>query len=394
LQQLRQLVLRPGHDRRARDGHPWVFSNELATIDPGLAPGDAAAIHTAKGEFLGTAYFNPHSLITARVLSREREDIDRVEFFRNRLDRALAYRRRLYGRLDGLRLVFGEGDELPGLVVDRYGDVLAVQFLTLGIERRRELILAALQEALAPAAVIARNDVAVRELEGLEQRVELLAGRIPEPVIYREGDLEFRVDLTGGQKTGAFLDQKENHRTLAGRVESARVLDLFCYAGGWSLHAARFGAASVTGIDISAAAVALAEDNARRNGLERQCRFQQGDVFDRLRELGRAGDRFDLVILDPPAFIKSRKKLEEGLRGYLTVNRRALELVAPGGYLVTCSCSHHLDPETFLGMVRQAARQARRSVRLLELRGQAFDHPVLLSCPETAYLKCAVLQLS
>ncbi len=390
---MKRLVLRPGHDRRARDGHPWIFSNEIGSIDPGLVPGEAAALHTSRGEFLGTVYFNPHSLIAARILSRDPEDIDSVDFFRRRLERALAYRRRLYGGLDGLRLVYGEGDELPGLVVDCYGGVLSVQFLTLGIDRRRDLVLAALQETLAPAAVVARNDVAVRELEGLEQKVELLAGRLPDPVVYREGDLEFRVDLTGGQKTGAFLDQKENHRILAGRVTGGKVLDLFCYAGGWSLHAARFGAAAVTGIDASAAAVALAQDNACRNGLEGSCRFVQADAFEYLRDAGRSGERFDLVVLDPPAFVKSRKKLEEGVRGYLTVNRRALELVAPGGYLVTCSCSHHLDAETFLGMLRQAARQARRSVRLMELRGQAFDHPVLLACPETAYLKCALLQV-
>ncbi len=387
---MNQLLLRPGRERRVRDGHPWVFSNEIADLPADLPPGTAVEIRTASHAYLGSGYFNPHSLIAARILSRSGEEIDRPEFYLRRIERATAHRRRLYGRLDGVRLVHGEADGLPGLIIDAYGEVLSVQFLTWGIDCRRALILQVLEELFQPRAIVARNDVAVRELEGLEQRVELLAGQLPEPVLFREGDLTFRADLLGGQKTGAFLDQKENHQALRGRVEGGRVLDLFCYAGGWSLHAASFGAASVTGVDISAAAVALAAENARRNGLEGTCRFERGDVFERLRQPG-AG--YDTVILDPPAFVKSRKKLPEAIRGYLTVNRRAMEQVLPGGHLVTCSCSHHLDRETFLGLLRQAARQAGREARLLEVRGQALDHPVLLSCPETEYLKCVILQL-
>jgi 23S rRNA (cytosine1962-C5)-methyltransferase len=388
-----RLLLRPGHDRRLRAGHPWIFSNEIERIDGIPSDGDAVLVFSARGDCLGTAYYNPHSLIAGRLLSRRPEAIDTVEFFRERLAAAIAYRRRLYGELATLRLVHGEGDGLPGLVVDRYGEVLSIQLLTLGMDRRRAPILQALRELLAPAAIVARNDVAVRELEGLPQQVELLYGELPPEVLIDEHGLRFRVDVTGGQKTGHFLDQKENHLALRGRVAGERVLDLFCYSGSWSLHAAHFGAREVIGVDISAGALALAEENARRNELQATCSFVRADGFDLLRDWSRSGERFGTVVLDPPAFVKSKKKLAEAIRGYLTINRRAMELVAPGGTLFTCSCSHHLQREDFLDLLRQAAAQAGRHARLLELRGQAFDHPVLLACPETDYLKCAVLQL-
>jgi 23S rRNA (cytosine1962-C5)-methyltransferase len=388
-----RLLLRPGHDRRLRAGHPWIFSNEIERIDGIPSDGDAVLVFSARGDCLGTAYYNPHSLIAGRLLSRRPEAIDTVEFFRERLAAAIAYRRRLYGELATLRLVHGEGDGLPGLVVDRYGEVLSIQLLTLGMDRRRAPILQALRELLAPAAIVARNDVAVRELEGLPQQVELLYGELPPEVLIDEHGLRFRVDVTGGQKTGHFLDQKENHLALRGRVAGERVLDLFCYSGSWSLHAAHFGAREVIGVDISAGAIALAEENARRNQLQATCSFVRADGFDLLRDWSRSGERFGTVVLDPPAFVKSKKKLAEAIRGYLTINRRAMELVAPGGALFTCSCSHHLQREDFLDLLRQAAVQAGRNARLLELRGQAFDHPVLLACPETDYLKCAVLQL-
>jgi len=388
-----RIVLRSGHDRRLRGGHPWIFSNEIDRIDGIPESGGAVLVFSARGDCLGTAYYNPHSLIAARLLSRRQENIDAVEFFRERLASALAYRRSLYGEADAVRLVYGEADGLPGLVVDRYGSVLSLQFLTLGMDRRRHLIVQALQELLAPVAVIARNDVAVRDLEGLPQQVELLHGEVPPQLLVSENGLRFRVDVGSGQKTGHFLDQKENHLALRGRVEGKRVLDLFCYSGSWSVHAASFGAREVIGVDISSGAVALAAENARLNGLESACSFLRADVFDLLRDWGRSAERFDTVVLDPPAFVKSKKKLPEAIRGYLTINRRAMELIAPGGYLFTCSCSHHLQREVFLDLLRQAAAQAGRNARLLELRGQAFDHPVLLACPETEYLKCAVLQL-
>jgi 23S rRNA (cytosine1962-C5)-methyltransferase len=384
-----RLTLRRGHDHRLRGGHPWVFSNEIAALDGPAEPGAAVEIIAADGQRLGTGYYNPHSLIAARLLTRRNESIDTSQYFIAALQKALEYRRRLRGDLEAMRLVHGESDALPGLVIDRYGDVLSVQLLTKGMDVRRELIVAALCELFAPRAIVARNDSAARELEGLPRGVELLHGEAPEPVVTAVNGLRLAVDVVGGQKTGLFLDQRENCRRLHGLVQGTEVLDLFCYAGAWSLHAASYGAAKVTGVDASAAAVRQAEANARLNGLADRCRFVAADVFDFLRE--QRGHRYGTVILDPPAFIKSRKHLAEGQKGYLTVNRRALEMVAPGGILVTCSCSHHLDRATFLALIAQAAHQARRNVRLVEMRGQASDHPVLPACPETDYLKCAFL---
>jgi 23S rRNA (cytosine1962-C5)-methyltransferase len=366
-----------------------VFSNEIASLDGPANPGAAVAVVAEDGQPIGTAYYNPHSLIAARLLSRRSETIDTPEFFLAALHKALAYRQRICGDLDTLRLVHGEGDGLPGLVVDRYRDILSVQLLTAGMDLRREAIMVALRALFSPRAIIGRNDSASRQLEGLPRSTEVLYGENPGAVTVMLNGLHMTADIMTGQKTGLFLDQRENCRRLEGLVQGMEVLDLFCYAGAWSLHAAHYGAGHVTGVDVSAAAVQQAEANARLNNLDGNCRFLAADVFDFLRE--QRGRRYGAVILDPPAFIKSRKHLEEGKKGYLTVNRRALEMVAPGGFLVSCSCSHHLDRATFLTLIAQAAHQSRRTVRLVEMRGQAADHPVLPACPETDYLKCAVL---
>lgn len=387
-----RITLNKGEDRRIKGGHPWVFSNEIREVRGEKVPGAAAEIFDAGGGFIGTGYYNPHSLIAARIISREREDIDTPEFFRERIARALALRRRLYPELATFRLVHGEGDFLPGLVVDKYGDWLSVQILTAGMEARREALVAALGELLAPKGIIARNDVAVRGLEGLEEKIEVLFGEIPESVDVEEHGLRFRVDLAGGQKTGHFLDQKENHLVLKGISEGKRVLDCFSYSGSWGVHAAAFGAAEATCVDISERAAALARENAAMNGLEGVVRVEVCDAFDRLRSLKFEGRRFDVVILDPPAFVKSKKALKEAEKGYLTINRRGMELLDEGGYLITCSCSYHMGREPFRDLLAQAARQAGRQMRVMEVRSQAPDHPVLLAVPETEYLKCFVLQ--
>lgn len=387
-----RLTLRNGHDRRLRSGHPWIFSNEIESIVGDTSPGVAVEVVSARGEYLGSGYYNPHSLIAARLLTRRREEIDAPDFLYRRIAQARDYRAALYGAdCNGIREVFGESDQLPGLVVDRYDDVLSVQLLTQGMERRRDRIVADLRELFQPRAIVLRNDVAVRQLEGLPLEVTIAAGTVPDTLTIREHGLAFAVDVVQGQKTGHFLDQKENHLALQGRVTGGRVLDLFCYAGSWAIHAARFGASEVIGIDISAAAVALSQDNAARNQAT-CCRFERADVFDRLRSLEQRHERFSAIVLDPPAFVKSRKHLDEAIKGYLTVNRRALSLLEPGGFLFTCSCSHHMNRELFLDTVRKAAQQSGRHVRLCEVRGQALDHPVLLNCPETDYLKCLVLQ--
>ena len=379
-------------DRRIRSGHPWIFSNEVASIEGAVDIGCSCRVLDFAGKLLGTGYLNPHSLIAVRLLSREAVDIDDISFYRNRINAALSYRKTLYPELETMRVVFGESDQLPGLVIDKYAGVLSLQLLTQGMEARRNQIVAAVQDIFKPTAIVARNDAGVRELEGLSRKVELLDGQIPDPLIITEHGRKFKIDIMGGQKTGTFLDQRENHLALQGRVHGRKVLDLFCYSGSWSIHAAGFGATQVVGVDISKSAIDLARHNAGLNQAEATCEFHAIDAFDLLKNYTAQGFRFGAIILDPPAFVKSRKKLQEAVRGYLTINRRALELLEPGGYLFTCSCSYHMGRELFLDTLRQAAAQANRSVRVVEVRGQAFDHPVLLNCPETDYLKCVILQ--
>ena len=387
-----RIRLKKGEERRIRDGHPWVFSNEIREIDGERQPGDSVEVYDAGGGFLGTGYYNPRSLIAVRLLSRQHEDIDSPDFFVERIRRARAYREFVCPGEDAMRVVFGEADFLPGLVVDKYGDWLSVQILTTGMEVRREAIVTALTELFRPKGIVGRNDVAVRSLEGLEEKVEILSGSIPETVEIAEHGIRFLVNLLGGQKTGHFLDQKSNHLLLKGLCEGKEVLDLFCYSGSWALHAAAFGARTVLGIDISEKAVALARRQAELNGVSDRAGFEAVDAFARLRSLKDEGRRFGVVVLDPPAFVKSRKMLNEAIKGYVTVNRRAMELLDDGGYLVTCSCSYHLGREQFRDLLVSASRQAGRPMRLVATGFPSPDHPVLLAVPETDYLKCVVLQ--
>jgi len=387
------IRLRKNEDRRIRNGHPWVFSNEIERIEGNREAGAAADLYDAGGALLGCGYYNPHSLIAFRLMSRKREDIDTVDFYEERIRGALAHRRALYPGLTTFRVVYGECDYLPGLVVDKYGDYLSLQILSAGMERRRNLLLEALQRIFSPAGIIARNDVAVRSLEGLEETVELLAGEVPELVEMEENGLRFLVNLRHGQKTGGFLDQKQNHLLLKDICNGRAVLDCFCYSGSWAVHAGHFGASSVLGLDISSQAVALASRNAALNGLSDRVTFEECDAFDRLRSLKYEGKQYGVVVMDPPAFVKNRRNIAEATKGYLTVNRRALELLEPGGYLITCSCSYHMGREPFRDMLAQAARLARCDVRLVATCSQAADHPVLLSFPESEYLKCFVLQV-
>jgi len=387
-----KIVLARGEDKRIRAGHQWIFSNEIREISGEKVPGEAAEIFDAGGTFVGVGYYNPGSLIAVRLLARTREDIDAVDFYRERIAMALALRRLLYPDMETFRVVYGEGDFLPGLVVDKYGDYLSVQFLTCGTDRRKEMITGVLRDMFAPKGIVARNDVAVRGLEGLEEKVELLHGDLPAHLEIEEHNLRFRVDLLQGQKTGHFLDQKENHLLLKERAKGKEVLDCFCYSGSWGIHAAQFGASGVTCVDSSERAVALARENAAMNGFAGIVKCEAADAFERLRSLKGEGRSFDMVVLDPPAFVKSRKVLKEAIKGYFTINRRAMELLRPGGYLISCSCSFHMEREMFRDLLANAAQQAKKEMRLLEVRSQSPDHPILLSMPETGYLKCFVLQ--
>jgi 23S rRNA (cytosine1962-C5)-methyltransferase len=387
-----KITLKKNEERRIKAGHPWVFSNEIREVTGDRSAGISAELYDAAGGFIGVGYYNPHSLIAFRLLSRQREDIDSPEFFEGRIAAALTHRRSRYPGLATFRAVYGESDFLPGLVVDKYGDYLSLQFFSAGMDCRRDQIVAALRKVFEPLGIIARNDVGGRTLEGLSEQVEQLWGDIPERVEMAENGLKFQVNLREGQKTGAFLDQKQNHLLLREICAGKKVLDCFCYSGGWAIHAASFGAESVLGVDISARAVGQASSNAKLNRVSDRVRFEECDAFERLRSLHQEGRRFGVIVMDPPAFVKSRKNIAEATKGYLTVNRRAMELLEPGGYLITCSCSFHIGREAFRDMLIQAARLAKREVRLVETCGQAADHPVLLSFPEAEYLKCFVLQ--
>jgi 23S rRNA (cytosine1962-C5)-methyltransferase len=370
---------------RAASGHPWIFASDV--VDRGdAAPGDAVRVLDPKSKFLGIAHYSSTSQITLRLLSTRPEITDRT-FFRERLTAALAHRERLVHNSDAYRLVFSEGDLLPGLIVDRYGPYLALQTLNQGMDRARDVIVDCLQELLAPAGILARNDASVRKLEGLPLEVVTLAGEIPERVHIRMNGLQLEADLLHGQKTGVYLDQRENY-LAAGRWARGRVLDCFTSSGGFALHAAA-QAESVEAVDSSAGALATAEANARANGIA-NINFRQADVFEFLSGLER---RYSMVVLDPPAFAKSRRAVEGAARGYKDINLRALRLLDSGGVLVTCSCSHHMSEGAFFEVVAHAALDAGKTLRVLERRTQASDHPILLTVPETMYLKCLVLEV-
>lgn len=388
-----KIVLDRGEDKRIRSGHPWVFSNEIREIRGEKIPGATVQVYDANDRFIGTGYYNPSSLIAVRILSREQVDIDTMTFFRDRIAKALAYRHAIYPGSESFRAVYSEGDALPGLIVDKYGDFLAVQFLTKGMDSRRDLILAALLDTFSPRGIVARNDAHVRVLEGLEEKVEILYGEAPDLFLVEEHGIQIGVDIQHGQKTGHFFDQKDNHALMKAISRGKEVLDCFCYTGSWGLHAAHFGAAAVTSVDVSERALILARNNAEINGLAKQISFEAVDAFDRLKSLKSEGRSFDIVVLDPPAFVKSRKTIKEAAKGYLTINRRAMELLREDGYLVTCSCSYHMGRDMFRELLMKAARLAGREMRILEIRGQAYDHPVLLSVPETEYLKCFLMQV-
>ena len=386
-----RLVLKKNQDRRVRSGHPWVFSNEVAGVEGAPVDGGLVEIADFRGAYLGRAYYNHTSLICARILTRGRDEIDR-DFFVKRIERALKLRERALPGERTLRIVSSEADQLPGLVVDRYGDVLAVQVLTKGMEALADLVRAALDSVLAPRGVMRMADSPLRALEGLPLERGVWWGDVPERVEVELEGFKVEADLHHGQKTGLFLDQRMNRRRAEVFARDRRVLDLFCYQGEWGLHAARGGARSVLAVDSSEAALAAAARNFERNGLAESVTLRRGDSFDVARQLERQGERFGLVVLDPPALVKSRRHLAAGAKAYRDLNRVAMAMLEEDGVLVTSSCSHHLDDVLFRQVLQESARAAHRPFRILEWAGESPDHPQLLAVPETHYLKCAVLQ--
>ncbi len=371
---------------RVKSGHPWVYRSDVAEASGEV--GDVVRVLDRRGGFLGSAFYNPRSEISLRVAERTEKTIDEA-WFAGRVKKALEYRKSLGIDADAYRVLHAEADGVPGLIVDRYGDYLVLQIGSAAVEERLQWIIAALENSVRPAGILARNDSAARKKEGLDTTVRVVSGEVPESVVVREGKIRYRADLWTGQKTGGFLDQRENH-LAAGRYAFGRVLDAFSYTGGFALQAA-LGAVTVEAVDSSGPALQAGGDNAELNGLE-NLSFTRSNAFDFLRGRSDASELYDTVILDPPAFAKTKRALSGARRAYKETNLRAMKLLAPGGILVTCSCSHHLSRELMEETLRTAAADAGRTVRVREWRGQSADHPEILTVPETRYLKCAVLE--
>ena len=387
-----RTVLLPGKEKRVFTCHPWIFRSDIARVEGDCLPGDVVDIVSSKGRFLARGYYNPNSQIALRIMTyREDEAVDRALIFR-RIHEAIEYRR-TFADLKSCRLVFAESDRLPALIVDAFGDVLVLQCLALGMERFKQDVVDALAEEIHPQGIWERNDVPVRKLEGLEMNTGLLYGEVPDRVLMTENGVKFWVDVKEGQKTGFFLDQKENRAAIAPFVRDRTVLDCFTHTGSFALHAGKYGAKEVTGVDISEYACLFAAENARLNDLEDRVHFVKANAFDLLSEQSRQGIKYDTVILDPPAFTKSRGAVESAIRGYKEINLRAMKMISPGGYLITCSCSQHVLPEMFREMVLDAAKDAKVLLRLVEFRTQGKDHPILPYARETQYLKCGMYQV-
>ena len=380
------ITVTPRGEDRIRNGHFWIYKADVA--NGSADPGAVVRVANRTGRFLARAFYSDRSQITLRILTRDDEPVDR-RFWRARLEQAISFRSKLGIDATAFRLVHGEGDLIPSLIVDRYGDYVSLQALSQGTDRLVPDLTGLLVELVSPRGVIARNDPRVRLLEGLDQSVSVLHGDIPDTVPVREGKVEFDVDLRHGQKTGAFLDQREN-RIAAAAYVSGRTLDCFSYAGGFALQLAPHVTA-LTALDISEDATALLARNAARNGLT-NVQVRTTNVFDELRTLDRMGETFDSIVLDPPAFAKSKSAIPKALSGYKEINLRALKLLAPGGFLITCSCSYHVNEAAFAGIVFDAALDARVDVSVVEKRMQGRDHPVVLGMPETYYLKCFILR--
>lgn len=371
-----------------RHGHLWIYRSDVVDL-AGATGGSIVSVHDPRGNFVGQAFFSSASEIALRLLTQTKETIDR-DWWRDRIRQAAKRRKGLRAAADAYRLVFSEGDLLPSLIIDVYAQVLVLQTLSQGTETIKSLLVEVLIEEFAPLAIIERNDVNVRKLEGLPLIAGTLYGAAPEELQIVSNGVRFVVAPLSGQKTGSFLDQRENH--LAARaVAGGRALDCFTFNGGFALNLAAV-CDHVTGLDISDEAIALAQRNAKLNDVD-NVDFREANVFDTLRAMESAGERFDTIVLDPPAFAKNRASVRAAMRGYKEINLRALKLLNPGGALVTCSCSYHMSEEMFVGLIAEAAIDARRRVQLVEKRMQASDHPVLLGMPETYYLKCVIVRV-
>jgi len=378
--------------RRVEGGHPWIFANEAGTIEGSAEGGETVEVFTHDKKFVGRGYINPKSQILVRLLTRDRAESIDAPFFYRRIWQAWEYRRQI-GYTENCRLVFGEADDLPALIIDKFNDYFVIQTLALGIDRWKPAIVAALEEIFRPKGIYERNDVPVRELEGLPLQKGFLSAPFGTQIIINENGLRMQVDLENGQKTGYFLDQHDNRRAIRHIVKGADVLGAFCYTGSFETHAGYYGAKSVLGLDISENAVAQARHNAELNSLSGICRYEAVNAFDVLKQWSKEGRQYDVVMLDPPAFTKSRETIQKAITGYKEINLRGMKLVKKGGFLVTSSCTNLVQPELFLETIQSAAKDARRRLRQVTFRAQASDHPIVQGWENTNYLKFLIMQV-
>ncbi len=387
-----KFFLRKKIGDRVANGHPWIFANELGDSDGTFEPGDIVEVYSSNGSFVGKGYVNPASQIRIRLLTRDKKEEINNDFFYRRIKAAWEYRQQI-GYVENCRLIFGEADEMPALIIDKFNDYFVIQTLALGIERWKQAIVDALQKIFSPKGIYERNDVPVRELEGMAQQKGFLSAPFDTNIILNENGLKFHVDIENGQKTGYFLDQQDNRRYIQHIVKDADVLEAFCYTGTFSMHAAKYGAKSVLGLDISDNAVNTARRNALLNNFEDICKFETVNAFDVLKKWVKESRKYDVVMLDPPAFTKSRENIQKAITGYKEINLRGMRLTKPGGYLVTASCTNLVDPTLFLKTIDMAAKDAKRKLRQVTWQTQASDHPILWHVPNTQYLKFLIVQV-
>ena len=398
---MKSIILNKNISRRVESGHPWIFANEVNTgkeKDTAAKPGEIVDVFTFDKKFIGRGYYNPQSQISVRLLTRDRnENIDDA-FFYNKIKQAWDYRQKL-GYAENCRLIFGEADDIPQLIIDKFNDYFVVQTLALGIDVWKPSIVKALNEIFTPKGIYERNDVPVRELEGMEQHKGFLSNEFNTDIIIQEnagdgtGGIKMHIDIANGQKTGYFLDQQDNRRAIQNIVKDADVLGAFCYTGSFEISAAHYGAKSVLGLDISQDAIDMCNKNAALNGLEKICTFQCVNAFDALKNMTKEETRWDVVMLDPPSFAKSRGSVDKAVAGYKEINLRGIKLVKPGGFLVTSSCTNLVKPELFYDIILMAAKDAKRRIRQVVFSAQSADHPIISGQENTHYLKFLIVQV-
>jgi 23S rRNA (cytosine1962-C5)-methyltransferase len=392
---MKSLFLNKNVSGRVESGHPWIFANEInrgKALDAAAKAGEIVNVFTHDKKFIGKGYVNPQSQIMVRLLTRDKDKEINDDFFYDTILQAWAYRQKL-GYVENCRLIFGEADELPQLIIDKFNDYFVIQTLALGIDIWKPSIVKALEKIFSPKGIYERNDVPVRELEGMEQHKGFLSAPFDTNIIIHENGIKFHVDIEGGQKTGYFLDQQDNRKAIQNIVKGADVLGAFCYTGSFEISAAVYGAKSVTGIDISQSAIEMCNKNALLNKVEGICKFECINAFDILKEWTKEGKQWDVVMLDPPFFTKSRSSIDKAVAGYKEINLRGIKLVKPGGFLVTSSCTNLVKPELFLDIIGMAAKDAKRKIRQVVFNSQSADHPIIRDQENTNYLKFLIVQV-